>query len=581
MLRARVLVAAVLVAACAKQAPSVVGDDGTAEPKWRFVRQTLPVSDVTLTGIYGNDEGELYVVGWGGVILRFKDELWTRMASPTGENLTAITGVANGAAFGLPASRGTMLAVGWHGTLLHFHPNPDGDPLTDDGAWVLVAGPEQPFAPAFKPDPMCPDFDGDGVADDGDGDGWWGNVGGAQVVCAAGLSSGCDDNCVETANGSQRPIADTNAADSANAGCVGPGDLPDLSKNQVDLDGDGIGLVCDNDDNDGDPAVGQQTAYDFAPTFFDVWMRWNGTDMTAMAVGEHGAVVSFVGPPLYAPGLPSALEDRAGWIAQINTPFRYVNDCPPSTPAGTVCSGSGRLPPSCPAQCHPRKTSCSCPVGGGQCCDPAGGLTGAGCADGSCGPAANACTGGSCSTLCPGCFRRLEETLRGIEVVGDTIIGVGARGTIVFGNAASLYDVWSAPNCLTPPPPLDENPVLTAVGGAAGAFHAVGAAGAIFRVGVGGECPIESRPRAPQGFFSAVLATSASSAFAVGDQGLFVQVNGSPDAENNYVEVIETPFSQHLLALWRTYEPPNPAGERPPRYWLVGAGGTIVKAGVY
>lgn len=589
---------------CNSGPTTVTADPELREAEWHFVRQTTPAPEASLTSVYGTSTGTLYVVGWGGVILTNKSGSWQKMASPTVANLTAITGVENGAAFDLTADRGEMFAVGWHGTVLYYHPNPDGDPETDDGAWQVIASAADPvtgelaadgvattfFSPLLRPDNACPDFDGDGRADDGDNDGWIGNVAETQHVCIGGNATSCDDNCRVTANGNQRPLGDADVDGDGvpdGTGCVGPGSQPILTRDQKDQDADGIGQDCDDDD------LSPSSAPRFTSTLFSVWARAQGNNVTVFAVGESGAFVSFSGVnSVTTPtGTLTRVNDRAGWFAQTTLPYRFVDDCDDSTPAGTSCP-NGRLPPSCPAQCSPKRTTCSCPTGGGQCCDDDPTLTGASGPDG---PAANGCnavTAGQCSTLCPTCFRRLDETLRGISVQGDDIAAVGAAGTIVYGRVDALDQPFSAPSCATPPAPLDQKPVLAAVQGSGNRFQVVGAAGAVFRLAASGACAIESRTGAPQGFLSGVFATGVSSGYAVGDGGLFLLVDGTT------LTSITTGITQNLFSIWETASPltddevrqtgRDPADLDPTvprdsiaRFWLTGADGTIVQAAFF
>ncbi len=587
--------ATVFAVACKEEDRRVTEDFTTREPRWHFVRQQTPAGDTTITGAYGNSLNELYVVGWDGLIMTNRGGSWQKMASPTRVNLTAIAGVENGGVFGLPGAHGEMIAVGWYGTVLHYHPNPDDDPLTDDGTWSLIASAGDattgrlgdpststlPFmSPLLRPDPACPDFDGDGRADDGDNDGWAGNAGGVQHVCVGGNGVNCDDNCRTTANGNLRPL--NAVTDPSGNTCVGPGSTPDVSRDQVDNDSDAIGLTCDDDDFVG------TFAPRFASTLFSVWMRANGNNLRVIAVGESGAVVDFTGVSAGATpsGMSQPVTTLAAWEAQSTLGFRYVDDCDGATPPGQACD-NGRLPPSCPAQCSPMRTTCTCPVGQGQCCDP-GASTGAAGPDG---PAANACNAGTgnCSVLCPNCFRRLEETLRSISVDNTTIAAVGHSGTIVYGDLNDVNLTWSSPSCPDPPPPFDERPVLAAVRASGGAFSMVGAAGAIFRGNDGGGCDVTSRQGAPKAFLSAVFPTGGDSSFIVGDEGIFIQQQGGN------LTTIPTNVKQGFFAIWRTFAPlsdeevlstgqrledldPNVPRPDVARIWLLGAGGTIIQA---
>lgn len=587
---------AAAVLQCNSEPRQVTADPTLRDPAWHFVRQTLPVAESTLTSIYGTSTGTLYAVGWGGVILTNRTGTWTRMASPTTANLTAITGVENGAAFDLPGDQGEMFAVGWHGTVIYYHPNPDDDPETDDGAWQLIASSADPltgelgavavtpstFPPLLKPDDQCPDYDGDGRADDGDGDGWIGNVGETQHVCISGGVATCDDNCRETANGDLRPLGDADLNGDGipdGNGCVGPGSTTVPGRDQTDQDGDGIGRDCDPDDLV--PADRPR----FTSTLFSVWAQSRGNVVNVIAVGEDGGFVNFTGvnAATTPTGMQRRVNDRTAWFAQSTLAYRYVDDCDGATPRGQSCDND-RLPPSCPAQCSPQRSTCSCPPGGGQCCSAAA-ATGR--------PSIpNACAGGNCSTYCPTCFRRLTETLRGVSVQGNDVAAVGSSGTIVYGALDNLQNPFRMPSCATPPAPFDQRPLLAGIQGAGGRFQVVGAAGAIFSLQASGNCSIQSRTGAPQGFLSGVLATSGNSSYVVGDAGLFVAVEGGT------LTPIPTGITQNLFSIWQTASPLSddevrqtgrdpadldPNEERPPvaRYWLVGAGGTIVQAAFF
>lgn len=559
-----------LAGACKQTSPGGIeaGDIGPLPPQWHFEPQTHPAADVTLTSVYGRNDEVIFVAGWYGTIMTNKNGAWELMPVPTTEHLTAITGVNNGGLFGLPAPEGEMFAVGWHGTLLHFHPNPDDDPLTDDGAWELVAGPTgASFTSLLAIDPSCPDFDGDGIADDGDADnnndgpgpGYWGDQ-----ICTAGQNTQCDDNCRMSANGPQRPLVDTTLPPDA---CLDVPD-PDPTHRQEDQDGDGIGTACDSDDTIADPPLR------FNETLFSIWADDNGTDVRVVAVGENGAIVSYDGPAaseiVAAPRQPISVA--AAWVAQTGMPYRYDSDCPAGTPPNSPLCG-GRIPPSCPAQCNPLRNPCPCPSGQGQCCD-AGASTGVGCtAPLGCAPAANACAGGTCSTLCPGCFRRVDKTLRSVAFDGTNLIAVGEQGTVLVGDPTNPAAEWTFPTCVPTPKPLDENPVLTGICANGGTTHITGAAGAVFRFPDSGSCSIGPRGGSPPGFLSACFATGGNRAMVVGDRGLFLSVDGGADPQ---VTEINSKTDANLLGITRTINSNNDE-----RFWLVGATGVFIKAGYY
>ncbi len=562
MTRLTLLAAAVSVITCTRHGSDVVVDSTGLEPGWHFVRTTVHGVDATLTAIWGRSDGVKFAVGWDGTIASNRAALatptnvderagpWHRVASPTAAHLTAITGLANGGLFGLPAVEGEMFAVGWNGTLLYYNPNPDGDPTTDDGAWQALSSPEAPtLTELFRIDPACPDYDGDGIADDGDASGFWGDA-----LCAGGNATSCDDNCRSSPNGPERPLTDLDAD-----GCLGPtdGPSPDTSLVQRDEDSDGAGAACDDDD------LAAASAHKLTSSLFGVWAQAQGNQVTVIAVGENGSIVRYSGPSAAvapAPGQPR-IDDPSSWVAQSRVSFRYDSDCPPGTPAGTVCSGSGILPPACPAQCNPRRTQCDCPVGAGQCCDPTA-STGAACSDASCPAAANACDGatGVCSTLCPACVRRLDETLRSVAVSGGTLVAVGASGTVVQTPVANAAIEWLSASCS--PAPVDEHPLFTSVHGGGGRFEVVGSHGAVLRYDPSAGCPFNATQGAPPVFLSGVV-SSGSVSFAVGDKGVLLRLSGSS------MESLATGVSENLLGVWAN------AGDEA---WVVGPKGLLLRA---
>jgi hypothetical protein len=554
---------ALVAAACRPNSGGhdVKADTDPEPPRWHVERIEPGLGDATLSGIWGRPDGALVVVGASGFIMTNRvgpnnqDGLWVRMPVATTENLTAITGLSNGYRFGLPPADGEMFAVGWHGTVLHYHPNPDNDATTDDGVWRVVAGPEAgALVPRLRVDPACPDFDGDGIPDDGDGDGWWGNA-----LCHGGQSTGCDDNCREAPNGPERPYVF-----SGGDTCVGPGASPDPTASQRDLDGDSVGDTCDDDTSVVAPAPRSAAA------LFAVAAREDNGVLTVMAAGQDGTLVRYFGPSASANPQPSpSIADAGAWITEEGLAFRYSNDCPAGTARGTACSGSGRLPPACPAQCSPLRTTCTCPPNQGQCCDPAA-PTGVGCAGGSCPAVPNACDPGTgvCSTLCPDCFRRLSETLRAVAFDGDNVLVAGASGMVLTNRVSTPHAPWLAPVCVPMPSPLDTHPVLAAAGGTGGAFHLAGAAGTLMRFSASG-CPYAPIKGAPPAFLSAVRATGASSAYAVGDHGVFLSIGGGA------VTQIPTDIDNNLFAISMA------TSEGHDWYWLGGAGGILLRAAYY
>jgi hypothetical protein len=563
----------VLIAAgCKGSSTHGVTPNTTPEPpRWHFDRVAHGLGALTLTGVYGRSDGAVFAVGWAGTIITNRKTKqnpdgtqWTKMASGVTVNLTGIAGVENGTEFGLASDAdGEMFAVGWSGTLLHYHPNPDNDPLTDDGAWQVVSAPGgSRLVGRLKTDPACPDYDGDGFADDGDGDGFWGNA-----PCAGGAAAACDDNCRTTANGNQRPFADVD-----NNGCVGPGDTVQPAATwQADADLDGVGDLCDADSTKAVPTPGFELDL-FAVAATPV----SGGQVLVVAVGGDGSLVSYRGPDgaqaVLAPALP--ITDPHAWTAQDSLAFRYDDDCPAGTPAGQTCD-NGRLPPACPAMCNPMRTTCDCQVGQGQCCDAAG-TTGAGCVDGSCGPAANACAGGNCSTFCPECFRRLDQTLRGVAIDGATLLVVGARGMILQGSAVTPTDVWSAPTCTPTPPPLDAGPLMTAVSASNGSFKAVGSDGALVTY-PGGGCVFEAIAGNTAAFLSGVHATGDSDGYVVGDKGTLLRLSGGA------ITALDPKVGENLLAVTSVVMsvPTISNGDPVEHIWVVGASGTLLDVAYY
>lgn len=592
------LLAACLLGACKKETrppdfSTVVDVD--APPRWHVDVVDHGQGDWVINDIWGDGTGVLYVVGQFGHIMsnRGADGLaadtWTSMVSPTSQHLTSIWGVANGLLFGFTDNqRGEIFAVGWDGTVLHFHPNPDLDPLTDDGLWSVISSKDTGyFASLLKVDPFCPDFDGDGVADDGDGSGWAGDsrcVGNPAASGAAPVA-GCDDNCRSSANGPARPIADTApppavAGDPPGNGCLSTADTadPDVLRRQQDTDGDGIGDICDGSPDQANPlSTGVDTP------LYGVWARATGNALLVVVVGGRGAVLSYSGVSASVTPLPPmtlAVTDRAGWFAQTNVAYRWDTDCPQSTPAGTICAATPRLPAICPAQCSPARRDCLAAgrddtlcTDGSQCCDSNPALFGAPCGDGTCGAVANACDGSNCFTYCPGCFRRLEHTLRGISETNGQLLAVGARGTAISVAVNDPTMTWTARSCV--PLPYRDEPVFTATSGFGGAFHTVGQAGTLARMDpVAGGCFAEKRPGSPAAFLSDMFSVNNNSGFAVGDRGTLLRLNDTTVTE------IETNTQKNLYAVWRRIAR-RTDGTNFNQVWLGGADGVLMTAAFF
>jgi hypothetical protein len=577
----------------------VTGDpavgDGTgdaAQRRWHVQTIDHGLGEANLTDLWGRSDGAVFAVGWDGTILTNRVSpanpagAWVAMSSGTTEHLTGIWGVENGTRFGQSADAdGEMFAVGWNGTLLHYHPNPDGlsQPSPDDGRWQMIAGPGVGgFVPRLKIDPYCPDFDGDGVADDGGGgsaggpDGWWSRA----DSCTDVTTTGCDDNCRTVPNGTERPVADLDGDFAVNACWEAEDDGPDPTAfpPQEDSDGDGLGTSCDSSGS-ADPVD------TFAPTLFDVWaMTTSDGGVRVVAVGAGGAIVTYEGPDgSVEPSPPSrGLSDRLAWVVQQGLPYRFATDChltAPGTPPGQNCAESDRLPPACPAQCNPYWEACDC---AGPCCVTGTGarLVGAACDGPTCGarqglPAGNGCgydagAPGRCSTRCPDCFRRLSATLRSVAANGSRAVAVGAGGLVVQIDLSTfdVTDVWIRPECATLPSPLDEQPLLTAVSEAQGGFHFVGF-GTVAALEPGAKCELAVRCGAPRVFLSDVASTGADRGYAVGDAGtLFVFEGTSTDCVTDPpVGQVDTGVSANLFAVWPTDDAD---------LWLAGASGTLL-----
>jgi hypothetical protein len=570
--------------ACKKTSRQVTGPAGP--PTWHIEPYAQSPTTNTLLAMWGRSDNVLFAVGTNGTIMTKTQEGWALMASPTSAHLTAIIGVENGDVFGLPnAVDGEMFAVGWQGTILHYHPNPDGDPNTDDGTWQIIAAPEgASLQPVLRPDPACPDFDGDGIPDDGDGDGWAGNA-----PCAAGNYANCDDNCRTTANGTLRPLVDPTGN-----GCLQSGvacsyqDRPDLFANdppQQDTNGNGIGDACE--------VIGTGTASTqaFAKTLFGVWAQAQGNNVQVLAVGEDGTIISYSGASAAVPVTPTTppappvypITDAHAWRTETKVAFRYDDDCPASTPAGQACTTSSHLPATCPAECNPEQTQCPCPLVLNQCCDAAA-STGVGCVNASCPPAANACNGatGSCLPWCPSCFRHLEESLYAISASGTQVVAVGGHGTVIVNDLGTLStSPWTTPTatppsgiiCAPPPAFLDPPQKLAAIAGTVGNWTFVGQSGTVVDFSYSpSSCSYSApAPNGPAGFLSGIHIL-AQGVFAVGDEGLLVQIppTGAP------VVQIPTGVQSNLYSLWSIT---NIIGE--PEIWIVGGSGAMLRAIYY
>jgi hypothetical protein len=577
--------------------PVATGDADSEDPIWHFEPITLSAgepADMTLTDVWGRSDGAVFIVGWFGAIFTNRvtvanpEGLWVEMESNTVQNLTAIWGVENGSRFRQRNVDGEMLAVGWNGTVLHYNPNPTmkQSPVPEDGVWQVIAGPGGELVPKTKVDPKCPDFDGDGIPDDGGGataggaDGWWS----PDATCKAGPAGSCDDNCRTVANGPLRPIRDVNIDACLQSGVDA---AYGAARNQVDGDSDGFGLDCDANDSTAN------TRAPFRPALFDVWATAANGQLVVVAVGENGALITYNGVDAASPVVPPAraITDRAAWVAQESLTYRFDNDCDVATPVGTMCAGAVRLPPSCPAQCHPFRTNCACPSDGGQCCDAAA-STGVGCGDASCGAVTNACGAdaanpGNCSTDCPGCLRRMDKTLHSIASDGTNVVVVGAGGVVIklsidLASPASLAATWVRPDCVPMPYPLDGRPKLTAVAQRDGVFQAIGAGGSYAAIDpAAGGCGLTTMPAdatVPPAFLASLFPLWGNHAYAVGDSGIFLELNGSGPCTprgTGPVRVIPTKLPQNLNALWVTWV------DNVERVWFVGATGTVVRAGCY
>lgn len=548
-----------------------------AKPKWHVEAYPQNLTTNTLLAMYGRSDGILFAVGVNGTILTKLADGWQLMASPTSAHLTAITGVENGSLFGLANNAdGEMWAVGWQGTVLHYHPNPDGDPNTNDGAWQIIAAPEgAALVPVLRPDPACLDFDGDGIPDDGDASGWAGDA-----PCKAGNTTLCDDNCRDTANGTARPLADPTggaclasgtacsaAATAFTAAC--PAAVPAwVPPAQQDTNGDGVGDACQSAGAAAAPAPA------FRGTLFGLWAQATGNNVQVIAVGEAGAVVTYSGTSAAkaptAPALPM-MNPRA-WTAETGVAFRYDDDC-----AALPALGCSHLPPQCPAFCSPLLDSaqlvptCSCPLTQNQCCDAA--ACQAGACDGT----------GYCTTYCVNCFRHLDQTLYAVYATGNQVVAVGANGTAIVNDPTTLSNpatlgtsFWHFPFCLVVPPPLDLPHRFAAIADNGANLVVVGQQGAVVNFSyASGNCPYNPLLGGPAGFLSgAHYVGGPHGTFAVGDEGLLLQIQATYN--NSPLTTIATGVKTSFNAVWSITNSQNE-----PEAWLVGADGNIVRAVYY
>ena len=155
-------------------------------------------------------------------------------------------------------------------------------------------------------------------------------------------------------------------------------------------------------------------------------------------------------------------------------------------------------------------------------------------------------------------------------------------GTWIRPDCVPRADCLPMPDCAGRPDPLDSQLVLTSVAERDGVFQLVGAAGTYATLNPSaGRCGITSLATGsglPPTFLTSIFPLNGDHAYAIGDNGIFVELNGRgpcTPTPTGPVAVITTDLPRNLNALWVTRV--NGAEF----VWLVGATGTVVRAGCY
>jgi len=152
---------------------------------------------------------------------------------------------------------------------------------------------------------------------------------------------------------------------------------------------------------------------------------------------------------------------------------------------------------------------------------------------------------------------------------------------VVIGNDFNdPTNVWQIPVCGSAINLVDEGLPISGSSAAGSGIHLVGSQGGVLRY-PGGSCFADERPGAPPARLFGVFATGGNRAWAVGDEGTLLYVHGQG------ADTIPNEINRDFKEVWRTnlpriLEPDDPG---PPIYderlWIVGATGSIVKAGYF